>query len=151
MHALVVGSGVEEAAKAAAKLPGAAKVIVADLPEFEHSLAEPVAALLVSLAPAYSHLLAAATASGKNIMPRVAALLDEQPISDIVAVIDAETFVRPIFAGNALATVTSSDRIKVITVRAASSIRCRQKAARRRSKSCHRSRRRAFPALSEPS
>jgi electron transfer flavoprotein alpha subunit len=120
MHGLVVGSGVQAAAEAAAKLPGVAKVIVADSPEFEHPLAEPVAALLMSLAPAYSHLLAAATASGKNIMPRVAALLDEQPISDIVAVIDAETFVRPIFAGNALATVTSSDKIKVITVRAAS-------------------------------
>ena len=99
---------------------GVAKVIVADAPAFEHPLAEPLAALLVSLAPSYAHLLAAATATGKNVMPRVAALLDVQPISDIADVVDADTFVRPIYAGNALATVKSSDRIKAITVRAAS-------------------------------
>ncbi|HEX5328463.1 MAG TPA: FAD-binding protein, partial [Acetobacteraceae bacterium] len=92
----------------------------ADQPRFEHLLAEPVAALLVGLAPAYSHLVAAATAVGKNIMPRVAALLDAQPISDISGVVDADTFVRPIYAGNALATVKSADARKVITVRAAS-------------------------------
>ena len=120
VHVLVVGSGVQGAAQAAAKLPGVAKVIVADAPAFEHPLAEPLAALLVSLAPAYAHLLAAATATGKNVMPRVAALLDVQPISDISGVVDADTFVRPIYAGNALATVKSSDRIKVLTVRAAS-------------------------------
>ena len=120
VHVLVVGSGVQDAAQAAAKLPGVAKVIVADAPAFEHPLAEPLAALLVSLAPAYAHLLAAATATGKNVMPRVAALLDVQPISDISGVEDADTFVRPIYAGNALATVKSSDRIKVMTVRAAS-------------------------------
>jgi electron transfer flavoprotein alpha subunit len=79
-----------------------------------------MAALLVALAPAYSHLLAATTANGKNIMPRVAALLDSQPISDIAGVVDADTFVRPIYAGNAMATVKSSDAKKVITVRAAS-------------------------------
>jgi len=120
VHALVLGSGVGKAAQAAAKLPGIAKVLVADAPVFEHALAEPIAALLVSLAPGYTHLLAAATASGKNIMPRVAALLDVQPISDISGVVDADTFVRPIYAGNALATVKSSDGVKVITVRAAS-------------------------------
>ena len=120
VHALVVGSGVQDAAQAAAKLAGVAKVIVADAPAFEHPLAEPLAALLVSLAPAYAHLLAAATATGKNVMPRVAALLDVQPISDISGVEDAETFIRPIYAGNALATVKSSDKTKVMTVRAAS-------------------------------
>jgi electron transfer flavoprotein alpha subunit len=97
-----------------------AKVLVADAAAFDHALAEPLAALLVSLAPAYSHLLAATTAVGKNIMPRVAALLDVQPISDIAEVIDADTFVRPIYAGNAMATVKSADPVKVITVRAAS-------------------------------
>jgi electron transfer flavoprotein alpha subunit len=95
-------------------------VIVADAPGYAHLLAEPLAALLVALAPAYEHLLAASNATGKNIMPRVAALLDAQPISDIAAVVDAQTFVRPIYAGNALATVRSADAKKVITVRAAS-------------------------------
>ena len=120
VHGLVVGNGIGAAAEAAAKLPGLVKVIAADLPAFEHVLAEPLAALLVQLAPAYSHLLAAATAVGKNVMPRVAALLDVQPISDISGVVDADTFIRPIYAGNALATVKSSDPRKVITVRAAS-------------------------------
>jgi len=120
VHALVAGSGVQTAAAAAAKLPSVAKVLVADAPAYDHELAEPMAALLVALAPGYTHLLAATTAAGKNIMPRVAALLDSQPISDISAVIDADTFVRPIYAGNALATVKSSDAKKVITVRAAS-------------------------------
>jgi electron transfer flavoprotein alpha subunit len=122
VHGLVVGegTGVRSAAEAAAKLPGVAKVLVADGPAFAHSLAEPLAALLVGLADGYSHLLAAATAAGKNVMPRVAALLDVQPISDIADVVDADTFVRPIYAGNALATVASADAKKVITVRAAS-------------------------------
>ncbi len=120
VHALVAGTGVANAGQAAAKLSGVAKVLVADAPGFDHALAEPLAALLVSLAPNYTHLLAAATAVGKNVMPRVAALLDAQPISDIADVVDADTFVRPIYAGNALATVKSSDKIKVITVRAAS-------------------------------
>jgi electron transfer flavoprotein alpha subunit len=120
VHALVVGSGVRAAAEAAAKLPGVAKVILADAPVYEHALAEPLAALLVKLAPAYSHLLSASTATGKNVMPRVAALLDVQPISDISSVVDGDTFVRPIYAGNAMATVKSSDGIKVLTVRAAS-------------------------------
>jgi len=117
---LVAGSGVQADAAAAAKLPGVAKVLVADAPSYAHALAEPMAALLVALAPGYTHLLAASTAIGKNVMPRVAALLDAQPISDIASVIDADTFIRPIYAGNALATVKSSDAKKVITVRAAS-------------------------------
>jgi electron transfer flavoprotein alpha subunit len=120
VHALVAGSGLAEAAAAAAKLPGIAKVLTADDPALDHLLAEPTAALLVALAPGYTHLLAATTAVGKNVMPRVAALLDVQPISDIAEVIDADTFVRPIYAGNGLATVKSSDATKVITVRAAS-------------------------------
>jgi electron transfer flavoprotein alpha subunit len=120
VHVLVAGSGVQAAADAAAKLPGVARVILADDPALANALAEPLAALLVALAPAYSHLLAAATASGKNVMPRVAALLDSQPISDISGVVDADTFVRPIYAGNALATVKSSDAKKVLTVRASS-------------------------------
>ena len=120
VHALVAGVGLAEAAAAAAKLPGVAKVLIADTPALDHLLAEPVAALLVALAPGYTHLLAATTAVGKNIMPRVAALLDVQPISDIAAVVDADTFVRPIYAGNGMATVKSADAKKVITVRAAS-------------------------------
>ena len=120
VHVLVAGSGLADAAAAAAKLPGVTKVLTADNPALDHLLAEPTAALLVALAPAYDHLLAATTAVGKNIMPRVAALLDVQPISDIAEVIDADTFVRPIYAGNGMATVKSSDSKKVITVRAAS-------------------------------
>jgi len=120
VHVLVAGSGLDAASAAAAKLPGIAKVLVADNPALDHVMAEPMAALLVALAPNYSHLLAATTAVGKNIMPRVAALLDLQPISDIAGVEDADTFVRPIYAGNGLATVKSSDARKIITVRAAS-------------------------------
>src|ERR1700733_11301811 len=120
VHALVAGSGVDAAAAAAAKLPGVSKVLTADAPALDHLMAEPMAALLVALAPGYSHILAATTAVGKNILPRVAALLDVQPISDIAAVIDADTFVPPSYAGNGMATVKSSDAKKVITVRAAS-------------------------------
>jgi electron transfer flavoprotein alpha subunit len=120
VHALVAGAGLADAAAAAAKLAGVAKVLVADAPALDHLLAEPVAALLVALAPNYSHILAATSAVGKNVLPRVAALLDVQPISDIAAVVDADTFVRPIYAGNGMATVKSSDAKKVITVRAAS-------------------------------
>jgi electron transfer flavoprotein alpha subunit len=120
VHVLVAGVGLANATAAAAKLPGVAKVLVADNPALDHLLAEPTAALLLALAPAYSHLLAATTAVGKNVMPRVAALLDVQPISDIAGVEDADTFIRPIYAGNGLATVKSSDTKKIITVRAAS-------------------------------
>src|ERR1700760_4271022 len=120
VHALIAGAGLGEASAAAAKLPGVTKVLVADAPALEHLLAEPTAALLVALAPNYSHILAATTAVGKNVLPRVAALLDVQPISDIAAVVDADTFVRPIYAGNGMATVKSSDAKKLVTVRAAS-------------------------------
>ena len=120
VHVLVAGHNVNEVAQAAAKLAGVAKVHVADAPEFEHALAEPLAALLVSMADHHDHLFAAATATGKNVMPRVAALLDCQPISDISGVEDVSTFIRPIYAGNAMATVVSSDAKKVITVRASS-------------------------------
>ncbi len=120
VHLLVAGGSVGPAAAAAQKLAGVAKVLTAEAPSYEHALAEPMAALLVQLAPNYSHLLAPASAVGKNVMPRVAALLDVQVLSDIAGVVDADTFVRPIYAGNALATVKSSDAKKVITVRAAS-------------------------------
>ncbi|MDN3563666.1 electron transfer flavoprotein subunit alpha/FixB family protein [Paeniroseomonas aquatica] len=117
VHVLLVGEGAAAAAPAAAKIAGVAKVLTgAEAPV----LAEPLAALLVAMAPGYSHLLAPASASGKNVMPRVAALLDVQILSDISGVVDADTFIRPIYAGNALATVKSSDAKKVITVRAAS-------------------------------
>ena len=117
VHVLLVGEGAAAAAPAAAKIAGVAKVLTgAEAPV----LAEPLAALLVAMAPGYSHLLAPASAAGKNVMPRVAALLDVQILSDIAGVVDADTFVRPIYAGNAMATVKSADSKKVITVRAAS-------------------------------
>jgi electron transfer flavoprotein alpha subunit len=114
---LVAGSGCKAAADAATKIGGVAKVLLADNPAYGHGLAENVAPLVVKLAANYSHVLAATTTFGKNLMPRVAALLDVAQISDIVAVKDADTFVRPIYAGNAMATVQSKDKIKVITVR----------------------------------
>jgi electron transfer flavoprotein alpha subunit len=117
IHVLVLGA---EGAAAAAKLPGVAKVLVAKGEGVEAALAEPVAALMVALAPGYSHLLAPGSAMGKNIMPRVAALLDMQVISDVAGVEGADTFRRFIYAGNALATVKTSDATKVLTVRAAS-------------------------------
>ena len=120
VHVLVTGVGLDAAAQAASKLPGVGKVHKADDPVYEHALAEPLAALLVAMAGHHDHLLAAATAVGKNVMPRVAALLDVQPISDVSGIVDADTFVRPIYAGNAMATVQSSDAKKVITVRASS-------------------------------
>ncbi|MCX8134882.1 MAG: FAD-binding protein [Roseococcus sp.] len=119
-HVLVLGEGAATAAAAAAALPGVAKVLLAEDPAYAHRLAEPVAALLLALAPGYTHLLAPASAAGKNVMPRLAALLDVQPISDVAGVVDADTFIRPIYAGNALATVRSSDAKKVMTIRAAS-------------------------------
>ncbi len=120
VHVLVAGSGIDAAAAAAAALDGVTKVHKADSPVYQHALAEPLADLLVSLAGHHDHLLAASTATGKNVMPRVAAMLDVQPISDIADVVDADTFIRPIYAGNAMATVKSSDGKKVLTVRAAS-------------------------------
>ena len=120
IHVLMLGEGAASAAAAAAALPGVAKVLLAEDASLAHRLAEPVAALLVHLAPGYAHLVAPASAAGKNVMPRVAAFLDVQPISDVSGVVDADTFVRPIYAGNALATVKSSDATKVMTIRAAS-------------------------------
>ena len=117
IHILVAGKGCWAVAEAAAKIAGVAKVRVADADQYATALAEPLAALIVSLAGDYSHLIAPATTTGKNVMPRVAALLDVSQISDISAVVSADTFVRPIYAGSALATVQSKDAKKVITVR----------------------------------
>ena len=117
IHVLVAGHQAAEAAKAAAAVAGVSKVLLADAAHLGEFLAENVAALIVSLAKNYSHVLAPATSNGKNVMPRVAALLDVQQISDICAIESPDTFVRPIYAGNALATVKSKDAIKVITVR----------------------------------
>ncbi len=117
VHVLVAGQGAGAAAQAASAIAGVAKVLHAESPGLEHALAENVAALVVSLAGGYSHILFPATASGKNVAPRVAALLDVAQISDATKVISADTFERPIYAGNAIATVQSVDAKKVITVR----------------------------------
>ena len=117
IHLLVAGHECGAAAQAAAQVAGVAKVLHADAKQLDDEIAENVAALMVALAKNYSHLLAPATSNGKNVMPRVAALLDVQQVSDIVSVESPDTFVRPIYAGNALATVRSKDKIKVITVR----------------------------------
>jgi electron transfer flavoprotein alpha subunit len=117
VHILVAGKDCRAVAEAAAQIAGAAKVLLADDDAYDHGIAENWAPLIVKLAANYSHVLAPATTSGKNLMPRVAALLDVMQISDISAVESADTFVRPIYAGNALATVQSKDPIKVITVR----------------------------------
>ena len=114
---LVAGSQCGEAAAAAAKIAGVAKVLVADAPHYAVPLAENMAALVVSIADKFTHILAPATGFGKNFMPRAAALLDVAQVSDISAVVSPDTFVRSIYAGNALATVQSKDRIKIITVR----------------------------------
>ena len=114
---LVAGAGCAAAGSAAAAIEGVSKVLVADNAAYEHQLPENISALVAELAAGYSHVLAAATTTGKNFMPRVAALLGVAQISDITAVKSADTFVRPIYAGNALATVQSSDAVKVITVR----------------------------------
>lgn len=117
IHVLVAGSGCGAAATAAASIAGVAKVRVADAAHYEHQLAENVAALVVANAAGYTHILASASTAGKNMLPRVAALLDVAQISDVIAVESADTFVRPIYAGNALATVKSADAVKVVTVR----------------------------------
>ncbi|WP_422373877.1 electron transfer flavoprotein subunit alpha/FixB family protein [Roseibium sp.] len=117
VHVLVAGKGVQAVAEQAAKLSGAAKVLVAESDALEHQLAEPLADLIVGMAGDYDAIVAPATANGKNTLPRVAALLDVMQISDITAVIDADTFERPIYAGNAIQTVKSGDPKKVITVR----------------------------------
>jgi len=117
---VVAGSGCGAVAEAAAKVSGVAKVLLADNEAYAHDLAENTAPLVVGLAGDYSHLVAPATTTGKNLMPRVAALLDVAQISDISAVESDDTFVRPIYAGNAMATVQSTDSVKVITVRTTS-------------------------------
>jgi electron transfer flavoprotein alpha subunit len=118
IHILVAGKGAKAAADEAAKVGGVSKVLLADDASLDHGLAENLAPLIVKLADGYTHVLAPATTAGKNVMPRVAALLDVMQISDISAVVSPDTFVRPIYAGNALATVQSKDKIKIITVRA---------------------------------
>ena len=117
IHVLVAGHQCAAVAEAAAAIAGVAKVILADAACFEHQLPESLAPLTRDLAGSYSHVLAPATTTGKNLMPRIAALLDVAQISDISAVESADTFVRPIYAGNALATVQSQDPVKIITVR----------------------------------
>ena len=117
IHVLVAGEGCGGAAEAAAKIDGVAKVLVADSAEYAHGIAENLTPLVLSLANNYEHLLANSTSFGKNLMPRVAAMLDVQQISDISGVTSADTFDRPTYAGNAIATVQSSDAKKVITVR----------------------------------
>ena len=120
VHVLVAGKGAQPVADAAARLKGAAKVLLAESEALEHGLAEPLADLICSLSPAYDTIVAPATATGKNVLPRVAALLDTAQVSEIVAVVSPDTFKRPIFAGNAIQTVQSKEARKVITVRTAS-------------------------------
>ncbi len=120
VHVLVAGSGAKAAADAAAKLSGVSKVLLADDASLGNNLAEPLAALIVSLAGSYDTIIAPATSVGKNVMPRVAALLDVMQVSEIIEVVSADTFKRPIYAGNAIQTVQSTDAKKVITVRTAS-------------------------------
>jgi electron transfer flavoprotein alpha subunit len=116
---LCCGARAAAAAEEAAKIAGVAKVLCAEAPIYGHRLAEPAAALIASLAKEYDHILAAATTDAKNIMPRVAALLDVMVISDVQEIVDADTFVRPIYAGNAISTVKSTDAVKVVTIRTA--------------------------------
>ena len=119
VHVLISGSACRAAAEAAAELEGVAKVLIADDPRYAHRLAEPVAALIAALAGSYDAIVAPATTSGKNYMPRVAALLDVMQVSDIIKVVSSDTFERPIYAGNAIETVQTTDKKKVITVRTA--------------------------------
>ncbi|KNY14611.1 electron transfer flavoprotein subunit beta [Shinella sp. SUS2] len=120
VHVLVAGSGAKAAAEQAAKLSGVSKVLLADDQNLANNLAEPLAALIVSLAGNYEAIVSAATSVGKNVLPRVAALLDVAQVSEIVEVVSSDTFKRPIYAGNAIQTVQSTDAKKVITVRTAS-------------------------------
>lgn len=117
IEVLVAGENCGAAGEAASKIAGVSKVLVADNAAYAHAIAENIAALVVELGPNYSHIVTATTTTGKNFMPRVAALLDVAQISDISAVVSEDTFERPIYAGNAIATVQSSDSIKVLTVR----------------------------------
>ncbi|MEI3853220.1 MULTISPECIES: electron transfer flavoprotein subunit alpha/FixB family protein [unclassified Ensifer] len=120
VHVLVAGSGAKAAAEQAAKLSGVSKVLVADDASLANNLAEPLAALIVSLAGNYDTIVAAATSVGKNVMPRVAALLDVAQVSEIIEVVSSDTFKRPIYAGNAIQTVQTTEAKRVITVRTAS-------------------------------
>ncbi|MBM7043647.1 electron transfer flavoprotein subunit alpha/FixB family protein [Rhizobium lusitanum] len=120
VHVLVAGSGAKAAGEQAAKLSGVSKVLVAEDASLANNLAEPLAALIISLAGAYDTIIGAATSVGKNVLPRVAALLDVAQVSEIIEVVSADTFKRPIYAGNAIQTVQSTDAKKVITVRTAS-------------------------------
>ncbi|WHO74011.1 electron transfer flavoprotein subunit alpha/FixB family protein [Rhizobium sp. BT03] len=120
IHVLVAGKGAKAAADAAAKLTGVSKVLLAESDELANNLAEPLADLIVSLSASYDTILSAATSVGKNVLPRVAALLDVAQVSEIIEVISSDTFKRPIYAGNAIQTVQASDAKKVITVRTAS-------------------------------
>ncbi|OJY33441.1 electron transfer flavoprotein subunit alpha/FixB family protein [Gemmobacter sp. LW-1] len=119
IHVLVAGEGGDAAAAEAAGLAGVTKVLFADGHDYCHGMAEATAALVVGLAGNYSHICAPATAAAKNVLPRVAALLDVMVLSDVTAVVDADTFERPIYAGNAIQTVKSGDKVKVFTVRTA--------------------------------
>jgi len=119
VHVLVAGANARAAAEAAARLEGVEKVLLADAPAYEHMLAEPASALIVALAASYDALIAPSTSNGKNIMPRVAALLDVMQVSDITKVVSPDTFERPIYAGNAIQTVQATDAKTVITVRTA--------------------------------
>ncbi len=120
VHVLVAGTGGDAAAAEAATLQGVSKVLFADDHSYCHGMAEPTAALVASLAGSYSHVVGASTAFCKNVLPRAAALLDVMILSDVTAVVDADTFERPIYAGNAIQTVKSADRVKVATIRTAS-------------------------------
>lgn len=124
VHVLVAGSQCQAVADAASQLAGVSKVLLADNSAYEHQLAENLGQLVVSLAGDYSHILASATTTGKNFLPRVAALLDVNQISEVIAVVAPDTFKRPIYAGNAIATVKSEDAVKVMTVRATAFDRC---------------------------
>ena len=117
VHVLVAGHNCKSAADAAAKIAGVAKILLSDSPAFEHQLPENIAPLIASIAKNYSHILATSTSIGKNLMPRVSALCDVQQISDVSKIEAPDTFVRPIYAGNALATVQTSDTLKILTVR----------------------------------
>ena len=117
VHVLVAGHNASGAAQAASKIAGVTKVLHAEAPGFEHGLAENLAAQVIAIAGSYSHLVFPATAAGKNVAPRVAALLDVAQVSDVTKVVSADTFERPIYAGNAIATVQSLDKVKVLTVR----------------------------------
>ena len=117
IHLLVAGDNCDNAVSAATAIMGVNKVLVAQASAYDHQLAENVAALVAEIGKDYSHILAAATTTGKNMLPRVAALLDVAQLSDVIAIESADTFVRPVYAGNAIATVKSADNIKVLTVR----------------------------------